>query len=71
MVKYGTIGLFLQAFLGGILYASNSLAQKSIDEIEVVLQSDNISLTQLIETIEEKTNFYFSYENNVIAKNEQ
>jgi len=69
MAKYFSIGIFLQALLGSLLFAGNSSAQKSIYDIEVDIKKGNNSLAQLIETIEEDTEFYFSYETKILSNN--
>ncbi|MEM1134367.1 MAG: SusC/RagA family TonB-linked outer membrane protein [Bacteroidota bacterium] len=71
MSKYALLGIFLQASLGTILIAGNSIAQKSIEEIYVDLKVDNASIREVFKKIERKTDFEFAYKGNVLKIDER
>lgn len=71
MAKYCTLGIFLQTLLGSLLFAENSIAQKSVYDIEVNFNKQNASLSQIIQKIEHDTELYFSFEGTIEIQKEK
>ncbi|WP_020531937.1 SusC/RagA family TonB-linked outer membrane protein [Flexithrix dorotheae] len=66
MSKYTLLGLFIQAILCNLLLASNTLAQKSIEEIYVDLAFNNSDLKEVFDEIEANTKFKFHYKKDFV-----
>ena len=66
MSRYALIGVFLQSLFCSMLIAENSIAQKSIEEIYITLDVEDVSIKQLFKEIEEKTDFEFVYQGKVL-----
>lgn len=70
MSKYILYGVFLQVFVMSILWAKESKAQKeSIYDIQLSIQWDNVSISEALADVEEKTDFRFTFNNGEFDKN--
>ncbi|MEQ9288353.1 MAG: SusC/RagA family TonB-linked outer membrane protein [Cyclobacteriaceae bacterium] len=70
MSKYILYGVFLQAFVMSMLWAKESKAQKeSIYDIQLSIQWDNVSISEALADVEEKTDFRFTFNNGEFDKN--
>jgi len=62
MSKYTFYGICLQLILGGVLLASSSEAQrKSLDNIYISVNIDNLKLSDALKVLSDETDFNFSY----------
>ena len=64
--KYGLIGVFLQCIFFNMILASNTLAQKSIEEIYLNLKSGDKKVEEVFTEIERNTDFTFSYRRSIV-----
>jgi TonB-linked SusC/RagA family outer membrane protein len=65
--KYALLGLFGQCLLISVLLANTGNAQSaSIEEVRISILQDNISVEDVFQKIEEKTNFRFAYRKGII-----
>ncbi|MCG8307743.1 MAG: SusC/RagA family TonB-linked outer membrane protein [Cytophagales bacterium] len=69
-MRLSFIGVFLQCLFLNLLIASSSDAQRYVSVKDVVINIDvnGASLEQLFDELEQKTDFQFTYDNNVVAK---
>ena len=70
-MKLSFTGLFLQCLLFNFLIAADLEAQKyqSVKKVMIDIEVENASLFQLFEELENKTDFEFTYDENVVASN--
>ncbi len=62
MSKYTFYGICLQLIIGGVLLASSSEAQrKSLDNIYISVNIDNLKLSDALKVLSDETDFNFSY----------
>ncbi len=62
MSKYTFYGICIQLVLGGVLLASSSEAQrKSLDNIYISVDIDNLRLSEALQVLSDQTDFNFSY----------
>ena len=62
MSKYAVIGLFIQCLLAGMLLANTSIGQKkSLEEIYIQIDWDNVKVKEVFSSLKGKTGFSFSY----------
>lgn len=63
--------IFLQVLFASFLFAEESSAQKkSVYEIEISIQKKDVSVIEVFEEIESKTDFLFTYNDKFIGTNE-
>jgi TonB-linked SusC/RagA family outer membrane protein len=64
---FALIGLMLQCFLYTVILANTGNAQsKSIDEIHVAIDLENLSIEEVFQRIEKLTDFQFAYKKGII-----
>ncbi|MCK5277383.1 MAG: TonB-dependent receptor plug domain-containing protein, partial [Cyclobacteriaceae bacterium] len=70
-MRLSFIGIFLQCLLLNLLIAGNIEAQKYTSVKEVVINIDvkDASVTQVFKELERKTEFQFTYDDNVVSNN--
>ena len=67
MSRYAFFGILMQCWFCSMLLANDGLAQKkSVDEIFIAINLKNASLKEVLKTIEQKTEFKFVYNENVL-----
>ncbi len=71
MSKYILYGVVLHSMLCTILIASDSRAQKSIDDVYISSSIEEAKLINIIERIERETDFSFSYDESLLKNNEE
>ena len=59
-------GFLIQCICFTFLFAESGKAQKSIEEVYLTIQMDDVKVKQVFSQIEKKTPFSFAYPNNVI-----
>lgn len=72
MSRYILYGVFLQVFVMSLLWAKETKAQReSIYDIQLSIQWDNVSISEALAEVEEKTDFRFTFNNGEFDKNKQ
>lgn len=67
MTKYTIFGIFLQCLFYSFIFAGPGIAQKvSIENIEISVEFDGISIKEAFQKIENLTDFEFAYQKNII-----
>ena len=66
MSCYAFKGFLIQCICFTFLFAESGKAQKSIEEVYLTIQMDDVKVKQVFSQIEKKTPFSFAYPNNVI-----
>lgn len=69
MSCYAFKGFLIQCICFTFLFAESGKAQKSIEEVYLTIQMDDVKVKQVFSQIEKKTPFSFAYPNNVIEVN--
>jgi TonB-dependent starch-binding outer membrane protein SusC len=65
--KYTIIGLMFQCLVYTVIFASSGNAQiKSIDEVYVTIDIENLSIEEVFQRIENSTGFRFAYRKGII-----
>jgi len=66
MSKYALFGLFIQCFLAGMLLAEHTHAQrKSIEDIYLSFNVEDVKIEKVFKQIEQKTGFSFAYNRSI------
>ncbi len=70
-MRLSFIGIFLQCLLLNLLIAGNIEAQKysSVKEVVISIDVKDASVIQLFNELEQKTEFQFTYDDNVVSNN--
>ncbi|MDN5202116.1 SusC/RagA family TonB-linked outer membrane protein [Fulvivirgaceae bacterium BMA10] len=72
MSKYLLYGVFLQVFLFTMLMAEEGKAQReSVYDVKLSVEWNNISLSNALKELEQKTHFKFTYNNNMVSEAEK
>lgn len=66
--KYVLFGTVLQCLLFTVIIARDGMAQKSLEDVYVDLDAENLSVEDIFTRIESNTDFYFAYRKSVIKK---
>lgn len=67
MSKWTFIGITLQAYLCGMLFANETTAQKSIKDIYLSIHIEQASIAEILKEIEGKTDFLFTYNKRILS----
>jgi hypothetical protein len=68
---YSLIGLALQPFFMNGIYASQKLEDKKLEDVRIKLSSNNVTLEQVFQMIEQQTEFKFFYIKEEVPLNEK
>lgn len=71
MSKYATYGIFLQCIFYSLIFAGNSEAQKSVYDVQIVIELDNASIEGVLKEIEILTDFEFLYRKKLIKSSKK
>ena len=71
MSKYAMYGIFLQCIFYSLIFAGNSEAQKSVYDVQIVIELDNASIEEALIKIDILTDFKFFYKKKSVKSNKK